>query len=31
MVQRGVEWINLAWDIEKLWVFLDTVLEVSFP
>jgi len=31
MVQKGIEWINLAWDIEKLRVSLDTVMKLSFP
>jgi len=31
MVQESVEWINLAWDIEKLCVFLDTIMKLLFP
>jgi len=31
MIQKGVEWINLAWDIESLPVFLDTIMKLSFP
>jgi hypothetical protein len=31
LVQKGVEWINLAWDIENFRVFFDTVMKLSFP